>query len=112
MLCLRESLYGEEFFLGELPLVTAELNIELADGQRYLGAAQLMSDSYDLVVAVAVCDAVLAHRLPGHERVSALVNEGYVLLAARKQQRQAILAATLVNFAELTQADDSQEGTR
>lgn len=110
MLQLRDGAFGEAYCLGEATLSTAELVLELPDGRSVAGAAAILADDADLARDVAVCDAVLAARLPGHERIAELVDEGMAARRAEARVRRAILARTRVDFAVMapeTEDDDA-----
>lgn len=102
MLRMQESVFGEEFYLGELPFASAWVELLLPNGERVEGAAQAMSDSVDLAVALAICDAVLAHRLDGCARVAGAVEAGMQLRGAEQRKRTMMLAKTSVNFNTLS----------
>lgn len=105
LLQLADSVFHHPYYLGELPLSTASVVLSDADGQPWPGAAQVMSDVPNLATALAVCDALLAHRLEGWPQVAELVQQG---MAQRQQdlaQRGAMLAKTRVNFSLLSQED-------
>ncbi|QXP85090.1 phosphonate C-P lyase system protein PhnG [Methylococcus sp. ANG] len=108
MLQLRDGALHEAYYLGEFPLAHCWLTLSGPDGESYQGAAQVMADDPDLARALAVLDAVLAHRLPGWERVSELVETGQAARAEEDRIRARILAATRVDFTLLsaTEAGD------
>lgn len=104
MLRMRESVYGEEFYLGELPFASAWVELQLPDGTCAEGAAQVMNDSAPLALALAICDAVLAQQLPGHEQVAALLLAGDQRRAQQEEERRAMLIKTRVRFQGLEEA--------
>jgi alpha-D-ribose 1-methylphosphonate 5-triphosphate synthase subunit PhnG len=104
MLRMRESVYGEEFYLGELPFASAWVEITLPDGTLAEGAAPVMSDYEGLSTALAICDAVLANRLPGYQRVVGLVEEGAQWQAEQRYARRLMLIKTRVRFDGLEEA--------
>lgn len=101
MLQLREPNFGQRFFLGELPLATAEVAI----GEQ-IGAASVLHDDPDLATDLAICDAVLAGRLAGHNEVAALVRHGQAVRAAERRVRTGLLHRTTVDFSRLEEAED------
>jgi alpha-D-ribose 1-methylphosphonate 5-triphosphate synthase subunit PhnG len=106
MLQLTDSALQDNFNLGEFPLSTAWVVIRLADGRNVEGAAQVMDDRHQLAEQLAVCDAVLRHCLPGHERVEQAIAKGMATLARIDRERQAMLARTRVDFSLLDRLDD------
>jgi len=101
MLKLKDSTLCEPFYLGEFPLATAWIEVETADGTLAEGAAQIMSDRTELAEAFALCDAVLAERLPGWEQVADLLAEGVAIRAQMAEERKQILSRTQVDFSLL-----------
>ncbi len=108
MLQLRDSAFNDPYFLGEIPLASAWISIRTQDNQEYQGAAQLMDDDQDKIEALAACDAILAHQLPGWLALYQLVEIGMDDLNKEQRLRDAMLAKTRVDFALLnaTENDD------
>jgi alpha-D-ribose 1-methylphosphonate 5-triphosphate synthase subunit PhnG len=106
MLKLRDSALGEAFYLGEFPLATCWLKVATEDGEIAQGAAMVMDDRVDRAEQMALCDAVLSARLPGWERVAALIEQGQSLRAEQAYERKAVLAATRVDFSLLDDVGD------
>jgi len=104
MLALREPSLGEVFNLGEFPLSRAEVEVEV---EGVAGAALVMADDAELAAALAVCDAVLAGGLAGHERVEALLAAGREAVARESAVRAGLLASTTVDFALLEEDADA-----
>ncbi|MEA3468726.1 MAG: phosphonate C-P lyase system protein PhnG [Thermodesulfobacteriota bacterium] len=109
MLKLQDSACNEPFFLGEIPLCTAWLEILTPDGRKTEGAAQIMNDNIDLVQALAVCDTILANQLPGYERIVDLLDQGNKICNQEKQRRKMMLAKTRVDFSLLDDVGDDDE---
>jgi len=109
MLKLQDSAYCEPFYLGEIPLATAWLEIMTLEGSTAEGAARIMTDNIDLVQALAVCDAILANRLPGYERIVELIKQGQKICAQEEQRRKSMLAATRVDFSLLDAVGDDDD---
>lgn len=107
LLPLRESVRGEEFYLGEVPLSQAHLRLKLEDGRVVHGAAVVMADDEGLAQQLALCDAVLAHALPGNEAVAEVIALGHAVLRQREQARAAMRERTRVDFSLLNQEADS-----
>ncbi len=101
MLQLRDSAFNDPYFLGEIPLASAWVTISTEDKLEYQGAAQLMDDDREKIEALAVCDAVLAHQLPGWLALYHLVEIGMAELTKEQNLRNALLAKTRVDFALL-----------
>jgi len=108
MLQLRDSAFNDPYFLGEIPLASAWINLRTEADKEYQGAAQLMDDDQEKIEALAVCDAILAYQLPGWLAIYQLVEIGMVALTQEQQLRKAMLAKTRVDFALLnaTEQDD------
>lgn len=106
MLKLRDSAFNEPFYLGEFPLASCWITLTTDDGTTVEGAAQVMDDRVECVEQLALCDAVLAARLPGWESVSSLVEQGMAVRERTAQQRKTILARTRVDFSLLDDVGD------
>jgi alpha-D-ribose 1-methylphosphonate 5-triphosphate synthase subunit PhnG len=102
----RDSVMHQAFFLGEVPISRAAIALVDAQERRFKGGAVVMADDADLAYALAVLDAVWAHRLPGAEIVDALAASGAGVRARTRAERQAMLKRTRVDFSLLSQADD------
>jgi alpha-D-ribose 1-methylphosphonate 5-triphosphate synthase subunit PhnG len=109
LLTLRDAVFGERFHLGEVPLGEARVEVTAADGRSGRGAARVLDDDAELAVALAVCDAVLAHDLPGAAEVRRLVEDGAVRRDAEDARRRALLDRTRVDFALLSSARTDEE---
>lgn len=109
MLKLQDSAYYEPFYLGEIPLATAWLEILTPDGRQAEGAALIMDDNLDFARALAVCDAILANRLPGFERIADLTIQGYGICHQEEQRRKTMLTRTRVDFSLLDDVGDDDE---
>jgi len=106
MLPVRDAVLGEAFNLGEVPLSSAEIEIDVENEDRPVrGGALIMNDDAPLASAIAVCDAVAAHRLAGHDRVQALFNEGWAEHVRTQRMRRQMLDASRVDFALLNDTD-------
>jgi len=109
MMKLRDGAMNEPFYLGEIPVSSAWVELTLPDGVVAEGAAQVMNDNQDLAEAIAVCDAILANDLPGHEQLTALLEQGAGHITKETQNRKQMLARTKVNFSLLDAAGDDDE---
>ena len=109
MLKLRDGALHEPFYLGEIPIASAWVELTLPNGDKAEGAAQVMDDSQQLAEAIAVCDAILANKLSGHEAITALMQQGADSIAAEGANRKQILARTHVDFSLLDAAGDDDE---
>lgn len=105
----RDSVMGEPFYLGEIPLSVAQVRLTDEEGQAHGGAAQVMADDAGLASAIAVCDAVLAAELPGCEQVRVLVEQGGGQNANDAKVRRAMLDRTRVSFSLMNHADDQEQ---
>ncbi|MBE0509287.1 MAG: phosphonate C-P lyase system protein PhnG [Chromatiales bacterium] len=109
LLPLCDSALGDTYYLGELPLAQAHVRLHTEDGQTVEGAATLMDDRAGLARALAILDGVLAARLPGHDQAAQLLAEGAAVVAEQTRQRQALLAATRVDFSLLGSAGEDDD---
>lgn len=106
MLKMNDAAFEQPFYLGEFPLSSVHLEIRTDTGQVTEGAAQVMDERIELAEALAICDAVLAARLPGWERIAELLNEGIQQRAAMRDERRQMLTATRVDFSLLDDVGD------
>ncbi|MBW9263029.1 MAG: phosphonate C-P lyase system protein PhnG [Candidatus Thiodiazotropha sp. (ex. Lucinisca nassula)] len=101
MMKMKESAFNESFYLGEFPLASCTVTVTTESGDHAEGGALVMDDRMERAEQLALCDAVLAGRLPGWQKVEALLHEG----SARREQinleRKAMLARTKVDFSLL-----------
>lgn len=109
MMRARDSVRGQAFNLGELPMSRAHVEITDSYGATHEGGAHVMQDHEALAVAIAVCDAVLASRLHGWSGVDELVKRGAERIRRQSRVRRAMLERTRVSFSLMNQ-DDSQGG--
>jgi len=101
MLKLRDGALQEPFYLGEIPVASAWVELTLPNGDKAEGAAQVMDDDKDLAEALAVCDAVLANQLAGHDLLTVLLQQGADKLDAEQRNRKQMLKRTHVDFSLL-----------
>ena len=106
LLSMRDGVFHDRYHLGEIPVATAAVEVIAADGVRATGGASLLGDSLAMAGAVAVCDAVLAHRLAGWQEVAELVARGAEARAGTARVRGAMLQRTAVDFGGLGEDDD------
>jgi alpha-D-ribose 1-methylphosphonate 5-triphosphate synthase subunit PhnG len=109
MLKLQDSAFYEPFFLGEIPLSSAWVEICSPEGKKAEGAAQVMDDNIELAKVLAICDSILANDLPGSEPIAELVKQGRDLLFLEEQRRKSMLAKTRVDFSLLDDVGESDE---
>lgn len=107
LLKLQDSVFQETYYLGEIPLSTAWVKLQDATGNIWSGAAQVMSDIPDLATALAICDAVLQHQLPGWSQVAERVYQGQALYQRQDHLRGAMLTRTRVDFSLLSQEESN-----
>ena len=105
----QDAVMHQPFFLGEVPMARAAIALVNHRGERAEGGAVVMADDADLAHALALLDAVFAHRWPGVEVVEALARNGATARERLHAQRQAGLQRTRVDFALLAEADEAQE---
>ena len=101
MLKLNDSAFEEPFYLGEFPLASVWLEIQMPNGQVAEGAAQIMDDRLDLAEALALCDAIMSAQLPGWEIVAEKVDQGISICEEISRKRKKMLASTQVDFSLL-----------
>lgn len=101
LLQLEDSVFHEPYYLGEIPLSTARVRLENADGQSYEGGAQVMSDVPDFATSLAICDAIFSNNLVGWEQVYDLIKRGQAIRQEEDRLRGAMLAKTRVDFSLL-----------
>ena len=107
MMKLKDSAFNDAFYLGEIPISSAWLEVTIADGSKAEGAAQVMDDNTELAEALALCDAILSSKLPGWERIYNLVEKGIAITKKTHRERKMILARTRVNFSLLDNVGDN-----
>ena len=101
LLQLQDSVFKEPYYLGEIPLSTAQVRLENADGQSYQGGVQVMSDLPDFATSLAICDAIFSNELIGCEQVAELIARGRAIRQEEDRLRGAMLAKTRVDFSLL-----------
>lgn len=105
----RDAVQHQPFFLGEAPMSRAAVALVNHRGERAEGGAVVMADDAELAHALAVLDAVFAHRWPGADAVDALALRGAVAREDIRAVRQAGLKRTRVDFALLAEAGEDVE---
>lgn len=101
MLRMNETAFNETFYLGEFPLASCSVSVTTASGETAEGGALVLDDRVERAEQLALCDAVLAARLPGWQRVHELLLEGVARRAEIGLERKSMLARTRVDFALL-----------
>ncbi len=109
MLQLCDSAFNDPYFLGEIPLATAWIEITTEQGERFQGAAQLMDDDQERIEILAICDAVLANQLPGWQTLYRIMEIGMKELVEKQNLRNAMLAKTRVDFDLLNATAEHQD---
>lgn len=109
LLKLRDAALLDAWYLGEIPLARAHVRLHAHDGRQAEGGAQLLDDRARLARQIAILDAVLSARLPGWEGAAALLEKGRVRCERERAERQALLAATRVDFAILNAVEDDDD---
>ena len=106
LLTMRDGVFHDRWNLGEIPVATAAVEVIAADGTRATGGASVIGDAVELASAIAVCDAVLAHRLAGWTEVAELIRRGEAARAETARVRASMLQRTAVDFGGLGDDDD------
>ncbi|NET05313.1 MAG: phosphonate C-P lyase system protein PhnG [Symploca sp. SIO2B6] len=109
LLQLQDSVFHEPYYLGEIPLSTAWVKLNIGNGQNYQGAAQVMSDVPNLATSLAICDAILMNQLEGWQEVADLMARGLAIRQEEDNLRGAMLAKTKVDFSLLNQEESDAE---
>lgn len=109
MLKFQDSAFYEPFYLGEIPLSSAWVEICTPDKKHAEGAAQVMDDNVELTTVLAICDGILAHDLPGSEQIAELVWKGIEIISQEEQRRKSMLARTKVDFSLLDDVGERDE---
>jgi alpha-D-ribose 1-methylphosphonate 5-triphosphate synthase subunit PhnG len=98
MLRMRDGALNEPFHLGEFPLASCRISVTTESGETAEGAALVMDDRVERAERLALCDAILAARLPGWRQVFALLFDGMARREDLNYARKAMLARTRVDF--------------
>jgi alpha-D-ribose 1-methylphosphonate 5-triphosphate synthase subunit PhnG len=101
MLKMRDSALNEPFYLGEFPMASCSVTVTTGSGETVEGAVLVMDDRVERAEELALCDAVLAARLPGWQQLYELLQEGMARRAENSRERKAMLARTRVDFSLL-----------
>lgn len=113
LLTLKDGAFNEPFYLGEIPLAKCCVEIELPDGKKVLGGAQIMDDDAEFAKALAILDGILFARFEGWERIARLIMKGLSQCEEIDRRRRCMLATTRVDFSLLNEAKviiDENEG--
>jgi len=109
LLQLPDSALNDLYFLGEVPVSHAHVEVISHDGTHAEGGARLLDDRQSLVRALAVLDATLASRLSHHEQALDLLKKGMAKIQETEAERHAMLAATRVDFSLLGEGSDDDD---
>jgi alpha-D-ribose 1-methylphosphonate 5-triphosphate synthase subunit PhnG len=101
MLKMRDSALNDPFYLGEFPMASCSVTVTTGSGETVEGAVLVMDDRVERAEELALCDAVLAARLPGWQQLYELLQEGMARRAENSRERKAMLARTRVDFSLL-----------
>lgn len=107
LVTLQDAAKGEPFYLGEMGLVQSHIQLSEEDN-HYQGYAAVMADDENVATLYAVCDAILAHKLNGHEALQVLLNTAAAQIDLEQANWQKLLATTMVNFSLLSEAEDKK----
>jgi len=110
LLKLSDSALGDAYYPGEIPLASAHVRVTATDGRSVEGAAQLLDDRASLARAIAVIDAAVSGRLPGHEAAHTLFASGQARLDEQSAARRALLTATRVDFSLVGSTEEDEYG--
>lgn len=102
LLTMEESLCGDCFHLGEVPVAEALVEVT-QDGRTAQGGARLLGATAEVTLAVAIFDAVVTGGLDGSVMLQALARRGQELRQGTATARAAWRQATRVDFCELGQ---------
>ena len=105
LLQLQEGITGAPFYAGEFTGARASVRLTDSGGNPFDGAAIITRDDAELAEWIAICDAVLRHRLPGEDQVQPLVREGIEKREQEQRVRHSILGRTAVDFSLLEETD-------
>jgi len=106
LLKLQDSAFHEPFYPGEFPVSSAHLFVSPPEGGEFEGAAMMMCDDVAFVEALAMCDAILTHGLPGYDEIMQQVSEGESIRRNEAKSRSAMLVKTRVDFSLLQDAGE------
>jgi alpha-D-ribose 1-methylphosphonate 5-triphosphate synthase subunit PhnG len=109
MMPVRDAVLNERFNLGEVPLSRAHVRLGPPHREPVFGGSAVLADDPELAVAIAVCDAVLAHDLDGADEVAALVVAGAAAARQRAAERAQMQQRSKVAFALLSQQLDDDD---
>lgn len=107
MMRVKDSALGEDFYLGEFPIASCQIEITTETGNKAQGAAWLMDDKQERAEQMAICDAILSAKLAGWEEVAALIERGEQLKHQQNLVRKSLLAKTRVDFSLLEDVGES-----
>jgi len=103
LLQIEEPVRHDGYFIGEVPVGQASVEVHDAVRGETRGGAILMHADRELAVAVAVCDAITRAGWPGSEEVAQLCATGASVRNSAAAVRAAIRERTRVDFSELAQ---------
>jgi alpha-D-ribose 1-methylphosphonate 5-triphosphate synthase subunit PhnG len=109
LLQLRDGALHDAYYLGEIPVARAQVRVRSGSGREAEGGALLLDDRAQLARSMAILDAVFRAGLPGWERVGALLDRGGAALRREERDRQAMAAATRVDFALLSTTHEEED---
>jgi len=98
LLKMKDGAFGDHYYIGEFPVASAHVELHDQKGRVFEGGTHVMHDSAAYAADLAVCDAVLANRLPGWETIAELVEAGMQRRGEEHLKRKTMLARTKVNF--------------
>ena len=109
LLKIRDGAFHDNFYLGEIPISTCDVEVRISDGRSVTGGAQVMADDAELARALAILDAILAAELPGWETITDYLQSGAELREKEAHRRHTVLNETRVDFSLLSAADRDED---
>lgn len=109
LLQMQDGAMGERYYLGEIPVSVAQVQVLGNDGYLAQGATRIMNDNLALARAIAIADAALSAKLEGHGAILPLIEKGALVLAQQASSRRRMLAATVVDFSLLGSAEEDED---
>ena len=106
---MKDGAKKEHYYIGEIPLSTAVIEITTPQGESAKGAANVMHTSKQFAIDLAVCDAVLAAEIGDWETVAQKLNEGAERIKQTERIRGGMLNQSRVDFSLLSETEENEE---
>ena len=104
LLTMEDGVHRDHFYLGEIPVATAVIELDTSLG-TVRGGASLLGATVAQAEAAALCDAIASHHLDGADEVLTLAQRGECIRSEIATQRAQMCAATRVTFSDLSEGD-------